>query len=244
MPKQRGARPGAGRATRKRKSRPAAASKTARPGRPPIPLGGTADTRGQILQAAERLFAARGFDATTIKELGAEAGVNPALIYYYFGDKEQLHQAVINRFADELIERARSGISAARNPEEVIRAVVQAQTAMFSGYPDRARIMARELIDHDAAHAGEFLPRLSANVFQKLRAAIQEAQRTGRFREDFDPSYAAISIVSQVIYFHLARPIIRVLLEDRGPLGAREEEAFADHAASFALSALQRRRAR
>ena len=43
-----------------------------------------------ILDAAEALFASRGFDATTIKQIGTRAKVNPALLYYYFGDKKAL----------------------------------------------------------------------------------------------------------------------------------------------------------
>src|SRR5918996_1606455 len=148
--------------------------------RPPAELD-PASSRSHILNAAERLFARHGFDATTVKHIGSEAGANPALIYYYFGDKEGLHQAVINRFADELISRAKSAIAEAATPEDLIRGITATQSAMFSGHRDRARIIARELIDHDAAHATAFLNRLSAEVFQRLRGAIEEGQRAGRF---------------------------------------------------------------
>jgi TetR/AcrR family transcriptional regulator len=195
-------------------------------------------TADSILAAAERLFARKGFDATTVKEIGSEAGVNAALIYYYFGDKRGLHQAVIGRFAQELISRASRALADARSPEDVVRAVVSTQSAMFSGYPERARIIGRELIDHDAAHAAEFISLLARNVFSRLREAIAAAQEEGRFSPDYDPSYAALSTISQVIYFHLARPIVQALLRERGTIGRDEEEAFARHAAGFALGAL------
>lgn len=44
-------------------------------------------TRDQILDASEALFARQGFRSTTIKEIASEAGVNSALLYYYFEDK-------------------------------------------------------------------------------------------------------------------------------------------------------------
>jgi len=47
-------------------------------------------TRDLILDAAEQLFAAQGFTATTIKQIGRAAGVNSALLYYYFADKDRL----------------------------------------------------------------------------------------------------------------------------------------------------------
>ncbi|HUF66265.1 MAG TPA: TetR family transcriptional regulator [Gemmatimonadaceae bacterium] len=196
-------------------------------------------TADSILDAAERLFARRGFDGTTVKEIGSEAGVNAALIYYYFVDKRGLHQAVISRFGRELLSRATKALADARSPEDVVRAVVSTQSAMFSGYPERVKIIGRELIDHDAAHAAEFISLLARNVFSRLRDAIAAAQEEGRFSRQYDPAYAALSTISQVIYFHLARPIVQTLLRERGAIGRDEEEAFARHAASFALGALQ-----
>lgn len=196
-------------------------------------------TATSILDGAERLFARRGFDATTVKEIGVEAGVNAALIYYYFGDKRGLHQAVIDRFGKELLGRATAAVTKAHSPEDVVRAIVATQSAMFSGHPDRARIIGRELIDHDAEHAADFIGSLARNVFSRLRDAIAEAQAGGRFSSEYDPAYAAISTISQVIYFHLARPIVQALLRERGTIGREEEEAFARHAAQFALGALR-----
>ncbi len=228
---------------RPRKGRSPAGTGARTRGRPvdagqPEPVAG-ATTADSILDAAERLFARQGFDATTVKEIGSEAGVNAALIYYYFGDKRGLHQAVISRFGQELISRATGALARAKSPEDVVRAVVSTQSAMFSGYPERARIIGRELIDHDAAHAAEFISLLARNVFSRLRDAIAAAQDEGRFSRDYDPSYAALSTISQVIYFHLARPIVQALLRERGTIGRDEEEAFARHAAAFALGALR-----
>src|ERR1044071_1378756 len=76
----------------------------------------TTSTRDQILDAAERLFARKGFDPTTIKEIGAAAKLNPALLYYYFRDKEELYRAVLQRVAGELVTRGRAGLDAARPP--------------------------------------------------------------------------------------------------------------------------------
>jgi len=55
-----------------------------RPGRRP----GPSSTRPEILAAARTLFAARGYHATTVRDIAAEAGVNAALVHHYFGIKE------------------------------------------------------------------------------------------------------------------------------------------------------------
>lgn len=59
-----------------------------RPGRP--------DTRGAILDAARASFAARGFAASTVRAIAADAGCDPALIHHYFGTKDQLFLATVS----------------------------------------------------------------------------------------------------------------------------------------------------
>ncbi len=54
-------------------------------------------TKERLLDAAERLFAARGFDGTSLREVTAEAGANVAAIHYHFGSKEELLRAVLSR---------------------------------------------------------------------------------------------------------------------------------------------------
>ena len=62
--------------------------------RGPRPGGG--DTRQEILDAARALFAERGYDRTTLRAIGAAAGVDPALIHHYFGNKEGLFTASVS----------------------------------------------------------------------------------------------------------------------------------------------------
>ncbi|GAA5083023.1 AcrR family transcriptional regulator [Thermocatellispora tengchongensis] len=62
-----------------------------RPGRRP----GTADTRGEILAAARRIFAEKGFDKATIRGIAREAAVDPALVHHYFDSKEGVFVAAM-----------------------------------------------------------------------------------------------------------------------------------------------------
>ena len=83
------------------------------------------ETRDLILDAAERLFAAQGFAATTIKQIGAEAGVNSALLYYYFADKETLYREMLRRAVGGF---AAGGIAQANldlPPDEALRRFVR-----------------------------------------------------------------------------------------------------------------------
>jgi AcrR family transcriptional regulator len=62
-----------------------------RPGRRP----GSADTRGEILAAARKIFAEKGFDKATIRGIAREAGVDPALVHHYFDTKDGMFVAAM-----------------------------------------------------------------------------------------------------------------------------------------------------
>src|SRR6185503_5003156 len=66
-----------------------------------------ADARGRILDAAERAFADHGMAGARVASIAAEAGVNKAMLYYYFGNKEELYEAVVERVFTQIMERGR-----------------------------------------------------------------------------------------------------------------------------------------
>lgn len=57
---------------------------------------GNSGSREEILAAARRLFAERGYDGTTIRAVAADAGVNPALVHHFFGSKEQMFMRAVD----------------------------------------------------------------------------------------------------------------------------------------------------
>ena len=194
-------------------------------------------SRDLILDAAERLFAAQGFARTTIKDIGREAGVNSALLYYYFADKDRLYREVLQRFVSRLVTRTMAATG--DDPAAALRAFVIAQAETVAASPHAPRLFARELIDYDAAHAVEQVQLVAVTSFRRLCGLIEEGQRAGIFRRDVDPRYAAISTVAQVAYFAIARPAVRVMLQERADASsAAALRAYARHAAEFALAAL------
>lgn len=202
-----------------------------------------AATPDLILDAAEALFARQGFPATTIKQIGTAAGVNPALIYYYFGDKEKLYRALLKRLFGRMASGAGGSLAAGgAAPEAAVRGLIGFQSMLLVSNPNLPPLIVRELLDHQAAHAGEGLTELAANVFGRLRDLIAAGQEAGVFRRDLDPLFCAISAISLVPYLHLAKPAVGILL-GHGPEGpTRDEmEAYGRHAAEFVLSALAAR---
>ena len=197
-------------------------------------------TRDTILDAAENLFATRGFRGPSIKNIGEAADINPALLYYYFHDKTGLYRAVLRRIGDGLLSQGKQAIRASADPATLVRAIVTAQSVFISRHPNAAAILVREMIDHQASHCEPMIHEIEASLFRPLVAAIEQGQAQGIFRSGIDSRRAAISIVAQNAYFRLARPVVRILLNEGDDFPTPSDlERFGAHAADFAVAALR-----
>jgi AcrR family transcriptional regulator len=206
-----------------------------------MPPSTTATSRDTILEAALRCFAANGYAATTIKDLASEAEVNSALLYYYFADKETLYRETLRHVARQLGETAGSRLEDDIPPDEAVRRFVEQQAEFLIAHPHVPRLLLREMLEHTGRHAESAIVSLIGTVFKALCDVIRHGQQQGVFRDDVDPRYAAISTVSLVAYFVIARPIVGIALGD-GLSGPTEERTrdYGRHAAEFALVGLGR----
>lgn len=196
------------------------------------------ESREAILDAAASRFAGQGFAPTTIKQIAADAGVNSALLYYYFADKEALYGEVVARLIARMGAAMSGVLASATSPSAAIIAFATQHHAMLEREPHLRKLIGRELIDYDARHAQGAIRQLVAETFQRLRGAIEAGQRSGEFRADVDARFVAVTLVSQTTYFHLARPAISLIVADGGVVPKETGVAFAEHAARFTLAAL------
>ncbi len=201
----------------------------------------SATSRDAILDAALRCFAAKGYAATTIKDLASEADVNSALLYYYFADKETLYRETLRHVARQLGETTGRRLEDDVSPDEAVRRFVVQQAEFLIAHPHVPRLLLREMLEHTGRHAESAIVSLIGTVFKALCDVIRRGQQQGVFRDDVDPRYAAISTVSLVAYFVIARPIVGIALGDglSGPTEARTRD-YGRHAAEFALMGLGR----
>jgi AcrR family transcriptional regulator len=198
------------------------------------------DSRAAILDAATQLFAMQGLEATSIKSIGHEAGVNPALIYYYFDDKSALYGAVLARMVAAFPARLAGVVEAAESPAAGLAAVIQMQAEVFLSQPLLPRLIARELADHGAAHGKPLVRDNARRLLAGITALIRAGQAAGEFRDDLEPEFLAVSVLSQVNWFFIAGPVVELVLDREGatsdPTAVRR---FADHVVRFSLAALE-----
>jgi TetR/AcrR family transcriptional regulator len=198
------------------------------------------DTRTAILDAAAILFARQGLDSTTIKEIGRAAGVNPALLYYYFADKAALYEAVLSRMMTRFPNRLTAVAEAEIPPREAVAAVIRMQAEIFLAEPLLPRLIARELADHEARHAAPVIREHAQRLLGALTALIVRGQEAGVFRANLTPPLAAVSCLSQLNWYCIAGPAMDLILNRdnvaRDPASVRQ---FAEHVVEFTLAGLE-----
>ena len=115
-------------------------------------------TKDRILQAAEEVFAERGFNGASTREIAARAGVNISSLHYHWESKETLYLAVFRdvyeRLERRLQEAIRPYIAERRSTEDVIAASIDGLFAFFTERPTLPRLLLRRVIDEDTVDVG------------------------------------------------------------------------------------------
>jgi AcrR family transcriptional regulator len=145
----------------------------------------------QTLAAAHLLFAERGYASVTMDEIAAAIGVTKPLLYNYFGNKEQLYIACMERAGDSLIKTIAGAVSATANPADALGAGVRA----FFGFLDTDRSAWAVLFDETLPHGGEVFDRVAAYRGQivELVSASLLAQLPERSRKAAEVEIEALS---------------------------------------------------
>jgi len=132
-------------------------------------------TKDKILDTAERLFADQGVDATSLRQIVAEARVNLAAVHYYFRSKEALLDAVIlrklaavNRERMALLDRFEREAGGRASVERVLEAFIAPTWAVKDRHPQFVKLMGR-------LHAEGFMLRLMKEHFQDVLDRFLEA---------------------------------------------------------------------
>ena len=125
----------------------------------------------QILDIAHARFAERGYSAVTMDDVATEAGVTKPLLYAYFGNKERLYRACMERAGEAMLTTVVEAIRAAAGPTEALRDGLRAFFAFVDGDRDAWRV----LFDENPPVGGE-LARSVADYRQRLVALVAETQ--------------------------------------------------------------------
>ena len=155
----------------------------------------TRNTREDVIAAAGRLFASRGYHGTSMRDLGRELGLHGSSLYSHVSSKEDLLVAVVERGAERFEQSAEAALGSHNTPGERLRALIAGHVDVVLDHTDEAKTFldeARSLEDPARRHIRD-----ARNTYEeRFRAVIADGVSSGEFAPDTDPKIATIFILS------------------------------------------------
>ena len=102
------------------------------------------ERREQLVGIGRSLFATKGFEATTVEEIAARAGVSKPVVYEHFGGKEGLYAVVVDREIERLLGTITSALTSSQSSHEILEAAALALLDYIEGSTDGFRILVRD----------------------------------------------------------------------------------------------------
>ena len=196
-------------------------------------------TKTRILRAAGPIFARRGYEHATVREICAAADVNVASIKYYFGDKKNLYLETVREARKMRAERYPFPMWSDETPAEeklydFVSALLRRLTALQAA-PWQVKLLMRELMNPDDA-----CRMLVKDYFQPMFDALLGVidQLADRPLEPDERLKAGFSIIGQCLHYRYASEVVTMMVPP-GQTAAFEVEQIADHITRFCLSGLR-----
>ena len=153
--------------------------------------------RTEILDAAEAIFAEKGFLRATVEEIAAKTGFSVGSLYNLFGSKEDLYLALIETRAHQLAVDANAAFDQIAQPADFPDAYITLRIDLATKYEPFFRLWARERMGDRFASTPLWIEKLAPllNPFlQRLTDAFAQGQRDGVFRSDVDPADLTLAV--------------------------------------------------
>lgn len=177
------------------------------------------ETEQRILDAARVVFVRKGTAGARMQEIAAEAGVNQALLHYYFRSKERLSAAVFQQFAMRLFPALIETLGSDMSLDEKVDRFVAIYLDNLQRTPFLPAYLLSEL-HHHPARVEQMLASIAGGapgpvmrpLFRKLEAQIADRVRAGTMRSMTAEQFAA-NLISLCIFPFAARPMFRIMFE-------------------------------
>lgn len=172
---------------------------------------GDNDCRADLISAAIPLFAAKGLNGVTVREVANAAGVNLSMISYYFGGKEGLYAAVLtDQFSvlRKVEEIDRMEVETLQKFEMYVRAIV----ARYRRYPYLLRFYTSELTNPTPCFETIVKPAIR-RVLETLIATFRAGFKDEKFREGLHPVDSVLSLAGMINFYFLIEPVTEELID-------------------------------
>lgn len=169
-----------------------------------------AETPRKILDAATAIFAREGFKGARMQQIAQQAGVNQALLHYYFRSKENLYEEVLARFFASIFSQLFHDFQEEADPETAFTRFIHAYIDLLARNPELPRLMVSEIME-----GGTHMMRVADRIFAEtgltpprlIGPFIEKAVQQNRIRP-VDPMQTTISVIGMCIFYFVARPLL------------------------------------
>ncbi len=150
-----------------------------------------------------------GYAATSIRQIGEQAGVNPALVHYYFSNKKNLLKNVMERALAPMGQAiAALGEGEQASPENIASLLL----SMLAAHPNMPRLLIREVMLPGGEMQQYFIENLAPHLGGALPALLEKEKAAGRMRQDADAAISAMMIMAMCAFPFIARTLAEPVL--------------------------------
>ncbi len=174
------------------------------------------DTEGQILEAAKNVFQKKGMDGARMQEIADEAGINKAMLHYYYRSKQQLFEAVFSNAFSLLAPQLNKILNDDSSIEEKVKNFTSNYISFISKHPYLPNFILQELNRNP-----KFFEKIQQNsafpTLEKFKSQVATDVEKG-ILEPIDGEQLFINIISLNIFPFVATPLIKGFLkiDDKG----------------------------
>ena len=171
-------------------------------------------TKARIAQVARREFARRGFDATSIRQIVAEARVTKPVLYYYFKNKRDLFLSLLEEAVAPLCDEVERIANGDGTPRDRMAEIIAAVLRFAEKRSDEFRLLHRA-VERREREVQVLAQKYFRRNFQAISGVLQEGVDRGDFRSLNVPQ-ATFSVIAILIYFLTREHVIDEVLGERG----------------------------
>ncbi len=188
-----------------------------------IPATDLNEKQTKILLIAEKLFAEKGFDGTSIRNIAQEAQINIAMVSYYFGSKEKMLESLILHRIEDIKMQVENLYRESIAPVEKINRFIELYINTINKHKCFYQILLFEQSSQKRAidfKAFTEVKKANLEIFKKI---VAEGQELGIFKQNININLIPSTIIGTLVHFRMNRPHYEAVLE------LQSEEAYENY---------------
>jgi TetR/AcrR family transcriptional regulator len=192
--------------------------------------------REQLIEAASQIMREGDTIDLSLSELSLRAGLNSALVKYYFGNKNGLMHAVLDRDMGKIVTDLNALVAKDMPPEEKLRRHIGAAIDTYYAYPYLNRLLMRMVRDSAPVEAGRIAERYLRPISRAYELLIADGVKAGKFR-NVDPQLFYFTVTGAADRFFSARQVLRHCY-DQNDISETMRDSYREHTVDLIMRGL------